>query len=208
MAVAAFLFQWRTVLVALFTIPLSLVAAALVLHLLGETFNAISFAGLAVALAVVIDEAVAGAENVAPADASSSATPAATGRPATSSGTPRTRCAARWRTRTLIALLAIVPVAVMEGRPGAFFEPLALSYALAVVTAMVVALTVTPALSMLLFSRGPAAYRESPLLGLLRPRYDSALSRIVRQAAPDHRRRGGCHSSLVGVSRSRCRTSP
>ena len=33
---------------------------------------------------------------------------------------------------TLIALLAVVPIAVMEGRPGAFFEPLALSYALAV----------------------------------------------------------------------------
>ena len=41
---------------------------------------------------------------------------------------------------TLIALLAIVPVAVMEGRPGAFFEPLVLAYALAVVAAMVVAL--------------------------------------------------------------------
>ena len=45
---------------------------------------------------------------------------------------------------TLIALLAIVPVAVMEGRPGAFFEPLALAYALAVVAAMVVALTRHP----------------------------------------------------------------
>jgi Cu/Ag efflux pump CusA len=58
--IAAFLFQWRTVLVALFTIPMSMIAAGLVLHLLDETFNAISFAGLAVALAVVIDEAVVG----------------------------------------------------------------------------------------------------------------------------------------------------
>ena len=52
-------------LIALVTIPVSLVAAALVLDVLGETFNAISFAGLAVALAVVIDDAVVGAENVA-----------------------------------------------------------------------------------------------------------------------------------------------
>src|ERR671918_2241890 len=62
---AAFLFEWRTVLIGLVTIPLSLVAAALVLDLLGETFNAISFAGLAVAIAVIFDAAVAGAENIA-----------------------------------------------------------------------------------------------------------------------------------------------
>src|SRR5215213_823225 len=62
---AAFLFEWRTILIGLFTVPLSLVSAAFVLDLLGETFNAISFAGLAAAVAVVIDDAVAGAENVA-----------------------------------------------------------------------------------------------------------------------------------------------
>ncbi len=61
---AAFLFHWRTVLVALVTIPVSLVAAAVVLDLLGESLNAISFAGLAIGLAVVVDDAVAGAENV------------------------------------------------------------------------------------------------------------------------------------------------
>ena len=65
LVVAAFLFQWRAVLIALVTVPVSLVAAALVLDLLGETFNAISFAGLAVALAIVIDDAVVSAENVA-----------------------------------------------------------------------------------------------------------------------------------------------
>jgi len=65
LALAAFLFQWRTVLIAVITIPVALTAAALVLDLMGETFNAISFAGLAVALAVVIDDAVIGAENVA-----------------------------------------------------------------------------------------------------------------------------------------------
>ena len=79
--------------------------------------------------------------------------------------------------------LAIVPVAVMEGRPGAFFEPLALAYALAAVAAMVVALTLTPALSLMLFSRGKPGGRESPLVRRLTPRYDGALSRFVRSAA-------------------------
>jgi Cu/Ag efflux pump CusA len=183
LAIVAFMFQWRTVLVALFTIPLSLIAAALVLDMLGETFNALSFAGLAVGLALVIDEAVAGAGIVARRirqhrDAGSDRPTGDIVREATS------EIRSPLAYGTLIALLAIVPVVVMEGRPGAFFEPLALSYALAVAVAMVVALTVTPALSMLLFSRGSASHRESPLVGAMRSRYDSALSKVVGKARP------------------------
>jgi len=181
LVVAAFLFQWRTVLIALFTIPLSLIAAGLVLHLLDETFNAISFAGLAVALAVVIDDAVAGAENVARRirqhrEAGSDRPTIDTVREATHEVRSPLAYGA------FISLLAIVPVAVMEGRPGAFFEPLALAYAVAVAVAMVVAMTVTPALSMLLFSRGSAAHRESPVLRSLRPRYERAVSRVAGNA--------------------------
>ena len=68
----------------------------------------------------------------------------------------------------------------MEGRPGAFFEPLALSYVLAVLASMVVALTVAPALSLLAFSRGSVVRRESPILRLLNPPYDGLLSRLAR----------------------------
>jgi Cu/Ag efflux pump CusA len=76
-------------------------------------------------------------------------------------------------------------VVVMQGRPGAFFEPLALGYALAIVAALVVALTVTPALCALLFGRGPRAPRESPLIAGLRPGYERAFARFAsgRRAA-------------------------
>ena len=92
---------------------------------------------------------------------------------------------------TLIALLAIVPLAVMAGRPGAFFEPLALSYVLAVTAAMAVALTLTPALSLLLFSRGSLG-RESALLRRLTPRYHDALSRFARRPRTALFVAGGC----------------
>ena len=171
--VAAFLFQWRTVFVALVTIPVSLVAAALVLDLLGETFNAISFAGLAVAIAIVIDDAVVSVENVARrlrhGEGSVSDVVLQASQEMRS---PLTYA-------TLIALLAIVPVVVMEGRPGAFFEPLALSYALTVAASMLVALTLTPALSLLLFSRRSPGSGQSPLMNALEPRYAGVLSRFV-----------------------------
>src|ERR671910_902496 len=178
-ALAAFLFSWRTTLISLVTIPLSLVAAALVLYLRGETFNPIGFAGLAVVIPFIIDDAVVGVHNVArrmsehrqagsdrsTADVVLEAL-AEVRRPATYA--------------TFIALLAIVPVVVMEGRPGAFFEPLALSYVLAVLASMVVALTVAPALSLLAYFRGSQVHRESPILRLLNPIYEGALSRLVR----------------------------
>jgi CzcA family heavy metal efflux pump len=176
---AAFLFQWRTVLIALVTIPVSLVAAALVLDGLGESFNAISFAGLAVALALVIDDAVVGAEHVARRlrqnrEAGSETSVAQV----VIDASHEVRSPLGYA--TLIVLLAIVPVAIMEGRPGAFFEPMALAYALAAAAAMVSALTLTPALSLLLFSRGTPGGTESPVLRRLAPRYDGALSRFVR----------------------------
>lgn len=175
---AAFLFEWRTVLIGLFTVPLSLVAAAFVLDLLGETFNAISFAGLAAAVAVVVDDAVAGAENVsrrvrAHREVGSE-------RPLleiVQQASQEVRSPLTYA--TAIALLAVVPVAAMGGRPGAFFEPLVLAYALAVLAAMVVATVVTPALSLLLFARGSGGRRESPLVKAARVRYGSALARIV-----------------------------
>ncbi len=196
LVLAAFLFQWRTVLISLVTIPLSLVAASVVLDLVGGTFNAISFAGLAVAVAVVIDDAVVSVQNVARRlrehrDAGSDRPTAAI----VAEASQEVRSPLTYA--TLIALLAIVPVLVMEGRPGAFFEPFALSYALAVAAAMVVALIVTPALSLLLFSRGSDSRRESPLLRRVTPRYEGAFARFVRRPRTALIAAGACVASVV-----------
>jgi CzcA family heavy metal efflux pump len=178
LALASFLFEWRTVLISLLTIPLTLVAAALVLHLLGETFNAIAFAGLAVAVAVIIDDAVVGAHNVARRLREHRQ---AGGEESTAEVVLEAFAEVRSPITyaVFIALLPIVPVAVVGGRPGTFFEPLALSYVLAVLASMAVALTVAPALSLLLFSSG-SPRREPPILRRLSPRYDGALARFLR----------------------------
>jgi CzcA family heavy metal efflux pump len=188
---AALLFQWRAVAIALVTIPLSLVTAALVLNLLGETFNAISFAGLAVALALVVDDAVVGVDNVARRLREQRRTggdkPTAT---LVLEASQEVRSPLAYA--TLITLLAIVPIVVMEGRPGAFFEPLALAYVLAVAAAMVVALTVTPALSLLLFSAGRPGRAESPLAGWLRTRYGAVVSTFLHKPRTGLLAAGAC----------------
>jgi CzcA family heavy metal efflux pump len=179
-ALAALMLRWRTVVVAAVAVPVSMVAAALVLDAMGESFNAISFAGLAVALAIVVDDAVVGAESVGRrlrehrAEGGVASTSALVTEASHEVRSPLAY-------GTLIALLAIVPVAIMDGRPGAFFEPLVLAYALAVVAAMVVALTVTPALSLLLFSRGKPNGGEPALLARAGARYAGALGGLLRR---------------------------
>ena len=77
-----------------------------------------------------------------------------------------------------------MPVLFLEGLSGAFFRPLVLSYALAVLVSMVVALTLTPALCLLMLSRGTLVHRESPLLVLLKRGYHAVLIPIVRRPQP------------------------
>ncbi|MHC4933846.1 MAG: efflux RND transporter permease subunit [Planctomycetota bacterium] len=67
----------------------------------------------------------------------------------------------------------------MEGLSGAFFKPLALSYAIAIAASTVVALTVTPAMSFILLRNVPLEKRESPLTLWLHRRYERLLAKIV-----------------------------
>ncbi|HEV2773503.1 MAG TPA: efflux RND transporter permease subunit [Thermoleophilaceae bacterium] len=178
-ALVAFLFEWRAAFIALITIPSSLIAAALLLDLLGQPLNAIAFAGLAGAVAVVVDDAVVSVENVLRRLRQH-------GDEGRGRWTSDVVLEASAEVRsplayaTLIVLIAVVPVLVMGGRPGAFFEPLGVGYVLAVLASMVVALTLSPALSVLLFSRAPSVGRESPVWRWLSPVYGAALARALR----------------------------
>jgi Cu/Ag efflux pump CusA len=158
-ALIAFVRRWRQVFISVVTIPTSLVAAALVVHWMGLTFNAISIAGLAVALTVVVDAAITGADALTRSRDAGVAT-RAIGRPMVYSA--------------LIAALVVLPMIVLEGRPGAFIEPLAVSYLVAVVVATIIALTLTPALGTVL----PVKERDADN-GKLRQRYSDALARFT-----------------------------
>ena len=80
---------------------------------------------------------------------------------------------------TLIIVAAAVPVFLLQGLTGAFFRPLALSYTLAIVASLLVALTVTPALSLILLGRSKIERRTSPVVAVLQRGYTATMSRIV-----------------------------
>ena len=175
----AFLFEWRVALISIIAIPLSLVAAGVVLHLMGATINSMVLAGFVVALGSVVDDAIIDVENVVRRLrqhrlAGSEKSTARIILEASLEVRP-----AIWQA-TLIIALAVTPVFFMSGLAGAFFEPLALAFMLAMLASMVVALTVTPALCLVLLNRAGIEKRESPLVPWLKRIYSARLSRVIR----------------------------
>ncbi|HKQ75098.1 MAG TPA: efflux RND transporter permease subunit [Blastocatellia bacterium] len=161
----AFLFEWRTAVISLSAIPLSLLAATLVLHWRGYTINTMVIAGLVIALGEVVDDAIIDVENImrrlrlnreasAPESAFSVVLKASL----------EVRSAIVYA--TLIVVMVFLPIFFLDGLSGSFFRPLAISYVLAVLASLGVALTLTPALSLLLLPS--AANRERPEPALTR----------------------------------------
>ncbi|HEU0020055.1 MAG TPA: efflux RND transporter permease subunit [Dehalococcoidia bacterium] len=174
-----FLFEWRVALITVVAIPLSLMGAGMILYLMGASINTMVLAGFVIALGAVVDDAIIDVENIMRRL-----------RQNRLEGTQKSIAAiildASMEVRsailfaTLIIVAALIPVFFLEGLSGAFFRPLALSYSLSVLASMVVALTVTPALSLILLRNAPLARRESPVTRWLQTGYNVLLSRIIR----------------------------
>jgi len=186
LVLGAFLFEWRTALISLVAIPLSLVTAGLVLDLLGATINTMVLAGLVIAVGGVVDDAIIDVENILRRLRQRRREAAGRQQAFPALETARIILEASLEVRSaiiyavLIDVAVLVPVFFLGGVSGSFFQPLALSYALALLASMVVALTVTPALCLLLLRNVALERRESPLLRWLQRGYNALLGRIIR----------------------------
>jgi CzcA family heavy metal efflux pump len=183
LVLAAFFFNWRTALISLVAIPLSLVAAGFVLYLREATFNAMILAGLVMALGAIIDDAIIDVDNIARRlrqqrqEGGDKSPMAVVLEAALEMRSPIIYA-------TLIILMAVAPLFFLPGLTGSFFQPLAVSYVLAVLTSIVVALIVTPALSLTLLADASLGPRESPLVRGLQAAYSAILSLTVRAGYP------------------------
>lgn len=181
--IIAFLFEWRTAFISLIAIPLSLLAAILVLDWRDVTINVMVLAGLVVAIGVVVDDAIIDVENIVRRlrQARASGAEVSTFKVVLNASV-EVRTAITYA--TIINIVAVIPVLFLEGLSGSFFQPLVISYGLAVLVSMLVALTVTPALCLLMLSRGSLRHRESPLLRVLKAGYGAILTRVIRRPSP------------------------
>jgi CzcA family heavy metal efflux pump len=176
----AFLYEWRTALISCTAIPLSLMAAIIVLYIRETTINTMVLAGLVIALGAVVDDAIVDVENILRRlrEARREGSKMSIGR-IILEASMEVRHAIIFS--TLIEIMALLPVFVMEGLSGAFFQPLALSYAIAITASTVVALTVTPAMSFILLRKISPEQRESPLTRWLHRVYNLILSKIMNK---------------------------
>jgi CzcA family heavy metal efflux pump len=144
-----FLRDGRSALITFLAIPLSLLAAVAVLERMGQTLNTMTLGGFAVALGVLVDDAIIGIENILRRTAENE-----------KQGSPRPRLDvirdATLEVRgpvvyaTLVVIAIFLPQLFSTTLQGKFVGPLALAFILAVVASLLVALTATPALSALM----------------------------------------------------------
>ncbi len=173
--------NWRTAVISFTAIPLSLLSAALILTRLGFSLNALSLGGLAIALGEVVDDAVVGVENIHR-------------RLRENRGLARPLSAFKVMLRatlevrqavifaTFSVVLIFLPVLYLSGVAGRLFRPLALAYIFAILSSLVVALTVTPALATLLLGHTALDPADPPLLARGKRIYSRLLAFVDRHS--------------------------
>jgi CzcA family heavy metal efflux pump len=170
-----FLQNWRTVLISLTAIPLSLLAAVIALKWQGATINTMTLGGLAIAIGEVVDDAIIDVENVyrrLRENASKTEPLAATNVIFNASREIRSSVVYA----TFIVGLVFLPIFSLSGLEGKIFAPLGFAYIVAIMASLAVALTVTPGMCMMLLNRRDLPDHEPAFVHLLKSWYRPLLS--------------------------------
>jgi len=194
-----FLRHARITAISAASIPLTLAVTVFVMSVLGQTFNLMTLGAMAIAIGLVIDDAVVVTENIA----RHLAPPPGGG---AGSRLAAIRAAVQeliWpvTTSTITTVVVFLPLGLLQGVVGQFFAALATTLTVAVLVSLVLALTVIPLLAeqfvtaheVEAVATGPLA-RIQRTLDALAPRYERALAAVL-----DHPRRIGL-AALVLVA--------
>jgi CzcA family heavy metal efflux pump len=147
----AFMRDLRSVIVAFMSIPLALLSAVIAVDALGWTINTMTLGGLAVALGVVVDDAIIDVENIARRLRAAHRHSSSEAREIIHAASLEVRAPVVYA--TFVVVLVLTPMLLLSGLQGSFFRPLAASFVIATLASLVVALTVTPAASFLMLMR-------------------------------------------------------
>ncbi|MFI6094802.1 efflux RND transporter permease subunit [Lentzea sp. NPDC051213] len=172
LVVFAFLFQWRAALTVLLTIASSVAVTVLVLGWFGAPLNMMTIAGLVMALAVVVDDAVVAVDNVRQRLRDAEHT---TGE---AIGEAVLEMRGPLFVATCVTVVSAIPLLLLDGVRGAFLAPVAVGFLVAVGVSMLVALTVAPVLATVLLTKG--GHRASPFALLLEKGYAGVLAFFLK----------------------------
>ncbi|MCL4548844.1 MAG: efflux RND transporter permease subunit [Bacteroidetes bacterium] len=173
-----FLFNFRTAAISCTAIPLSLLAGIVALQSFGLTLNTMTLGGLAIAIGEVVDDAVIDVENILRRLKENRAQ-------GNHKSIFRVVLEASLEVRTAViyatfaVVLVFIPILTLSGVAGKLFSPLGIAYIFSVLASLLVALTVTPALSLVLLGNQKIVERkESPFVHWLKERYKIILNKV------------------------------
>lgn len=174
-----FLGNFRTTIISLIAIPLSLLGAILVLKYLGLNINTMSLGGMAIAIGSLVDDAIIDVENVYKHLRQNRLKDAGERE---SSFQVVFKASMEIRASilnaTLIIIVAFIPLFFLTGMEGRMLKPLGISFIVSLFISMIVAMTLTPILSRMLLSDEKFLFRnkeEKKLVKFLKDKYRKSL---------------------------------
>jgi len=178
-----FLFNFRTTLISLAALPLSLLVAVVAMKLMGITINTMTLGGLTIAVGALVDDAVIDVENVFRRLRENRALPEGEQRPPIEvifDASREVRGSIVFA--TLIVMLVFLPLFFLSGVEGRLLYPLGFAYLVAIFSSLVVALTLTPAMCAYILPKARVlSHGDSWLVRWLKAGYRPVLQRALRR---------------------------
>ncbi len=183
-----FLGSFRTTLISLLAVPLSLLGTVLVLKALGMTINTMSLGGMAIAIGSLVDDAIIDVENVYKRLRQNRLLPADERRSSFDVVFEASReIRASILNATLIIMVAFIPLFFLSGMEGRMLKPLGISFVVSLFVSLIVAMTLTPLLAKMLLSDEKYLERnkkEKWLAGKMAFHYEKSLEWALKYKKP------------------------
>ena len=148
-----FLGSYRTTIISVLAIPLSLLATMIVLHFIGMDINTMTLGGMCIAIGSLVDDAIIDVENVYKRLRQNKALPVnerQTSFTVVFEASKEIR--ASILNATFIIIVAFIPLFFLSGMEGRMLKPLGVTYIISLFMSLIVAMTVTPLLSKILLA--------------------------------------------------------
>lgn len=179
-----FLMNWRTTVISLVAIPVSLLVSIIVLKLLGYTINTMSLGGMAIAIGALVDDAIIDVENVFKRLRENIRKPKADQLPVlTVVKDASVEIRSSIIIATLIIIVSFVPLFFLSGMEGRLLQPLGIAFITSVLTSLIVAVTVTPVLCSYLLKSEKVLSKQAEGTKVerwLQTRYAETLERVLK----------------------------